>query len=241
MKNQTDKLYNLDIWVYNRIKFFSDKDLECFESNDSMAELFGRHKNRVSSSISKLLRLNYITNNGKSQFDRRLRITDKEINICGVSINKSGVSINNLSIEEITRMLTGINKSGVEKLTKAVLTVNKNGDIYKYLHEYYTKSNIKEEIYKEKFDLFYSSYPIKKSRKKAEQKLTYLLSKSKDYNKLFDEIMKGLENYKKEIEVKKTESKYIKHPDTWLNKESWGDEYEVNLESKNSNFSLKYL
>ena len=132
------KLYNLDIWIYNRIKFFHDKEMVFYESNESLAKRFDRHKNRISSSINKLLNLGYIENLAGNKFSRQIVLTKKELNINGVSFNKSSVSFNkssvsfnNLSVKEITRMLKELNKSGVQNLTKAVLELNKNGDQYK--------------------------------------------------------------------------------------------------------------
>jgi len=71
------------------------------------------------------------------------------------------------------------------------------------------------------FNNFYNKYPNKKSKTKA------LISFKKALKKVsFEKLMDGLENYLKEIEIKKTEKQYIKHPATWLNQECWLDEYE---------------
>ena len=119
---------------------------ECFESNDSMADLFGRHKNRVSCSIQKLTRDGYIENVGTNKFNRRLITTQKEININGVSSNINDVSFNTMSVLAITRMFKEINKSGVKKVTKAVLEINKSGDIYIELNKIFNKELNKEKI-----------------------------------------------------------------------------------------------
>ena len=150
-KSETTKLYNLDIWIYNRIKFFNEKDMIFYESNKSLGEKFNRHQNRISASISKLLRLGYIENLSENKFQRQLKVK-KEININGVSFNINGASFNNLSVEEITRMLTEINKSGVKKLTKAVLEVNKNGDLYKELIKIFNKDINTKEITSKSYD-----------------------------------------------------------------------------------------
>jgi len=139
------KLYNLDIWVYNRIKFFSDKGLECFESNDSMASLFGRHKNRISASIQKLTKECYIKNLGTNKYNRRLTTTEKEINICGVTIDKNGVTLNKNSDNLTPTLDKAIDKNGVTELTKTVLALDKNGDIYKELYKYFINEYLKEE------------------------------------------------------------------------------------------------
>ncbi len=82
--------------------------------------------------------------------------------------------------------------------------------------------DIDKDIYIDNlFNNFYNKYPNKKSKTKA------LISFKKALKKVsFEKLMDGLENYLKEIEIKKTEKQYIKHPATWLNQECWLDEYE---------------
>lgn len=80
----------------------------------------------------------------------------------------------------------------------------------------------------DKFNDFYALYPLKKSKRKAEQL----------YNKLYkhhDEIMQGLRTeieYRKWADKKNLENPkakvfvpFWKHPSTWLNQECWKDEY----------------
>jgi len=142
---KSSHLYNLDILIYNRIKFFSEKDMMFFESNKTLSNKFDRHVNRISSSINKLIKLGYIKNNGKNKFERRLVITKKELNINGVSNNINGVTFNISSVEVITVMLKGLNINGVENLTKAVLELNINGDLYKYFNKVLLNKYFKEE------------------------------------------------------------------------------------------------
>ena len=71
------------------------------------------------------------------------------------------------------------------------------------------------------FEEFYKKYPLKKSKEKAISSFKKALKKVS-----FETIMRGLDNYLKDIEKNKTEKKYIKHPTTWLNQGCWEDEYE---------------
>jgi hypothetical protein len=178
----TDKLYNLDIWVYSRIKFFSDKDMECFESNDSMAKLFGRHKNRVSASIQKLTRLGHIKNLGTNKYNRRLITTEKVIDICGVTINKNGVTINNNSAKLTPTLSKGININGVRECTKTVLALDKNGDIYKYLYKYFINEYLKKE-----------------EKRNIKEKNNFGFIENSDWKNLFSEW----------IEYKKTQFRFV--------------------------------
>ena len=78
---------------------------------------------------------------------------------------------------------------------------------------YNTKEDTKE-IYITNFELFWTLYPRKVSKKKS-------LSIFKKINlQEFDSIIKGVRN----LINTNTELKYIPHPSTWLNQERWKDE-----------------
>lgn len=85
-----------------------------------------------------------------------------------------------------------------------------------------------KEIYKEKFEEFYKSYPRKESRLSAEKSFIRVLKEKKA---TFDELMEGVRKYSDKCIKEKTEQKYIKHPSTWLNQGCWADEYEDNYTS----------
>lgn len=81
--------------------------------------------------------------------------------------------------------------------------------------------NIRNNMYDEKFLEFYNLYPRKVEKQKAHT--AYLKAIKKVSH---EEIMQGVQNYIDEINYKKTESQYIKHPSTWLNAGCWEDNYE---------------
>lgn len=57
-----DKLYPIDVFIYNHIKFFTEKgEGHCFQTNERIAQEINRHKVNVSRSISKLHRMGYIS------------------------------------------------------------------------------------------------------------------------------------------------------------------------------------
>lgn len=59
--NKTDRIYPVDVFVYNHIKFFTEKcGGYCFQSNEKIANEIGRHKTNISRSISKLIRMGYV-------------------------------------------------------------------------------------------------------------------------------------------------------------------------------------
>lgn len=78
--------------------------------------------------------------------------------------------------------------------------------------------NNNKEIYKERFEIFYNEYP-KKVKKPLVEKWFY---KNKPDEELFNNIMKGLENYK----TIWNDKQFIPYPTTWLNGRQWEDEIE---------------
>ena len=78
-----------------------------------------------------------------------------------------------------------------------------------------------KEIYKERFEEFYKSYP--KHLKKAEVEKWFY--KNKPDETLFKTIMTQLEKFKQTREWSNTQ--YIPYPSTWLNQKRWEDQIET--------------
>lgn len=93
-------------------------------------------------------------------------------------------------------------------------------------------SNNKEKISKKEIDTEFESlwkrYPNKKGKESAYKSY----AKARQNGTTYDEVINGLENYLKEIEVKKTETQYIKHGSTWFSQHCWQDEYVTAVEEK---------
>ena len=95
-----------------------------------------------------------------------------------------------------------------------------------------SNNDIKEKISKKEIDTEFESlwkhYPRKMGKESAYK--SYL--KARQNGTTYDEVINGLENYLKEIEVKKTATQYIKHGSTWFSQHCWQDEYVTVEESK---------
>lgn len=70
------------------------------------------------------------------------------------------------------------------------------------------------------FDEFWKAYPKKTGKQKAQTCYQSALKKTSHAT-----IMHGLSRYNEYIRMNKTEDRYIKHPQTWLNAGCWLDEY----------------
>jgi hypothetical protein len=104
---------------------------------------------------------------------------------------------------------------------------NNNNDNNKKDKEKISKKEIETE-----FESLWKRYPRKKGRESAYKSY----AKARQNGTTYDEVINGLENYLKEIEVKKTDKQYIKYGSTWFNQCCWKDEYVVEEESKPNEF-----
>ena len=86
------------------------------------------------------------------------------------------------------------------------------------------KEERNNNIYAVKFTEFWKAYPRKEGGKQKAEKYYRDFLKS---GIAHDEIMQGLENYKKQIKIRGTEKQYIAHATTWLYQKRWEAEYET--------------
>ena len=72
------------------------------------------------------------------------------------------------------------------------------------------------------FSAFWDRYPRRVGKKAALGKFKVARKSASQ-----EDIMDGLEKYREEIRVKRTDTQYIAHPATWLNQGRWEDEDET--------------
>lgn len=84
-------------------------------------------------------------------------------------------------------------------------------------------TNNEKEIYKEKFEIFYKSYPRKVGKANVEK----WFNKNKPNEELFNLMMKKLEAFKKSPDWFKDNGQFIPYPATWLNQKRWEDEITI--------------
>ena len=139
MQSKKEQLYALDIFIYNKIKFFSENkngNGYCNMLNKTFAEETNRKPVSISRSISKLLKLGYIENIGNKQF-RRLRITEKKFtydkfinNLDNIvnNLDKGLIGlINNLDKPKLTILINLINNLDKQRIMNIIM--NNNNEI----------------------------------------------------------------------------------------------------------------
>lgn len=187
--------------LYGEISALTNRNGECWASNDYFAKLYDKSKDTVSDWISKLNKKGYISvelirNETTKAIEKRIiRINPLLANIDLVPV-KSPIGYRQKSLE-------GIGKKTEENNT----SINN------------TSINIKE-IYKEKFELFWEEYPKKVNKFKTEE----WFNKNKLTDEQFNLIIAKLKKFKGTSDWKKDNGKYIPYPTTWLNQKRWEDD-----------------
>lgn len=92
-----------------------------------------------------------------------------------------------------------------------------------------------ESVLSERFDTLWKQYPNKKAKAKA----FTAYKKAIKEGTTDDEILKGIENYKQEIELKRTDKQYIAYASTWFNQKRWLDEYDLTTNGTEYNANAK--
>ena len=95
-----------------------------------------------------------------------------------------------------------------------------------------SNNDIKEKISKKEIDTEFESLWKRYPNKKGKDSGYKSYAKARANGTTYDEVINGLENYLKEIEVKKTATQYIKHGSTWFSQHCWQDEYVTVVEEK---------
>lgn len=117
---------------------------------------------------------------------------------------------------------------------------NDNDNDVSYHDSYHESSANREKQDKkailDEFETLWKLYPNKKGKEKA---LSYY-QKARKSGTTFEEVEKGIKNYCKEIEVKKTSAQYIKHGSTWFNQKGWLDDYDLTFSPEPEHKKTKY-
>jgi hypothetical protein len=92
-----------------------------------------------------------------------------------------------------------------------------------------------DELLENEFNKFWNVYPKKVDKKKAFDKFKKASEKHS-----FEIIIEGAEKYAKECGAKGTEKQFIKHATTFLNAESFLNEFEVNIKTHKKDNGIRY-
>jgi hypothetical protein len=140
----------------------------------------------------------------------------------------------NVAIKEELRLVSvDINSNSSEK--QVAESTQKKGKETKQNKTIKRASSKYDELLESEFDKFWNIYPKKADKKKAFEKF-----KTASKNHDFGVIVDGAKKYAKECEVKGTEKQFIKHATTFLNAESFLNEFEVNVKTHKKDNGIRY-
>lgn len=164
-------------------------------------------------------KMNRIANQNRERQQKhyyRTRLRD-----LGVGVDAKGFTEN---LEELKQMYESMTDEPNVRLTLANATEvrSKKLDVRSKKEEVNNTDNkLSEKQLQENFNAIWKSYPNKKGKPKA---FTSYKKAIKD-GVTDEQIIQGLNNYLKEIEIKQTDKQYIKHGSTWFNNYGWEDDY----------------
>lgn len=115
-----------------------------------------------------------------------------------------------IEIPERLKRISGNDESAIGEDTKAHFVIQEN-----------TTKNTTENIYGEKFETFWNSYPkCKRKGSKSDALKTF-----KKFEKQSELILFVLEKFKLDLSFIKNDGEFIPSPSSWLNKKHWENEY----------------
>ena len=96
-----------------------------------------------------------------------------------------------------------------------------------------TVNKLPEKDLKSDFESIWKEYPNKKGKAKAFTSYKKAIKDGVDNQT----ILNGINAYKKEIEIKRTDPEYIAYGSTWFNQQRWEDDYQTNGKVINPTFA----
>ncbi len=157
----------------------------------------------------------------KSLVDKKLVIKNDFISngvkLCNYKYNPEGVQETCQGIKKLDRGVQETCQGGVQETCHHNISSNNKENI-----DIPTPAEKRED---ELFLIFYQKYPRKVGKKKARIAFNKVMKEGDT----LDSILSKLKTYEKQIEINKTEEKYIKHPASFLN---CLEDYEAEEEKK---------
>lgn len=195
--------------LYGEISALLSDEGYCYASNQYFADLFQLTTRTVSDLVAKLQDRGHISvvirHNDKGKVVRR------EIR-CTVSLRHAH------PVEEIFHTPRKNLPGGIEENFQYTNTSNTNLNIPRDAQVAVSGGNEQgQATAPDPFDLFWSAYPLKKSKKDARKAFAKVKAP-------LDTLLAALERQKKTPDWTKDGGRYIPYASTWLNGERWEDE-----------------
>lgn len=205
--------------LYGEITALCNQNGYCWAGNEYFANLYDVSKISISRLISQLKEKGYIFVEMNYKEGTK-EILNRHIKIVKDPINKN---VN-------TYYQKG--KDPINKNVKDNSTYNNTTNNIEYHSDAAVLASLKI-----RFEDIWESYP--KGRKQGKDKAYKAYKKAIQEGTTDQDIINGIENYKKQIKLQQTELKFIKQGSTWFNGKCWNDEY-ITKQSNKPN-QLEYV
>lgn len=204
--------------LYGELTALCNQNGYCWASNDYFAQLYGVSKISVSKWVSQLKEKGYIfvemnyKEGTKEILNRHIRLVNEPIK---ENFNTS------------QRKVKAPIKEKFKDNNTSNTTIN---NTYNNIDQMSSKTEDKERV-KNSFESIWKLYP-----KKQGKDISFKAYKKAIKDGVTDErIIKGIEDYKKQIEIQRTETQFIKQGSTFFNQRCYLDEFVTTTKQKNDN------
>lgn len=191
-------------------------------STEMLATLFGRKKSVVQLAINTLAKFGMIDVNSDGLIS--IKNWEKHQNINGMEKVRKLTAERNKRYRE--RLKSKQIESDVSVTSRDATESDTESDSESDTE--YKNTPPKKTTLSDNFDKLWSLYPKKERKKDAFNAYKRVIKKGVTNKQIQD----GIVAYKKYIEVKGTEKKFIAQGGTWFNQERWNDEYDLTPDQK---------
>lgn len=214
MLDLSDAAFKIYVLLIRKTKGW-DKTRDAI-SLTQFVRLSGKSRPTVIKCLEELISLGLIKKNGETVFGNEYEL-NLSFSIDGILL-KFPTSKNSLLVKSFyhpsknSLLLLVKNFYPQNKLSKQTIKTNAQS-VKKPAHE-------DENLLLKNFDLFWSAYPNKKDKKRAEQKFMKI-----NFKKIpFEKLMGCLEAQKKTFDWTKNNGQFVPMASTWINGERWNDQ-----------------
>lgn len=191
--------------LYGEISALCNQHGYCWASNEYFASLYKVSKISISKWVNQLKEKGYVF------VKMNYKPGTKEILNRHISLVEYPIK------EKFNTSITKV-KEPIKEKFKDNNTINNTTNNIEHHSDAATLASLKI-----RFEDIWESYP--KGRKQGKDKAYKSYKKAIQEGTTDQEIINGIENYKKQIKLQQTELKFIKQGSTWFNGKCWNDEY----------------
>lgn len=207
------------ILLYGEITALCNKTGVCWATDDYFSKIYKVSKTTIQNWLSSLEKYGYISR--EVQYKEGTKHIEKRyIRIVEYLPKKTLIPIQENLGRGIQEKLNYPMQENLRENNTSINNINNNNTIN--IEQSPSKEADKASL-KKRFDELWEQYPT--GRKQGKDKAFKSYQKAIKDGVTDETILKGINDYKKQIELQRTETQFIKQGSTWFNGKHWQDEY----------------